>query len=155
MSATQNTAAKVVYVCSYKTEQNNVTVLQVLPLILNDFTYLHVPLFCLPSCPSCPVHLNRVLIFHLLTKLFLLSMVTRDISCPLTAVGSSISASAPRCKHTQIPLTPQQIKRGKIYYGNLVIHYFHFSFFQVSDLKPFHSLKECILHHTLHVRVSD
>lgn len=43
----------------------------------------------LPLCPPCPVHSNRLLIFHLLTKRPLLLPFTHDIRCLLTAWGSS------------------------------------------------------------------
>lgn len=48
----------------------------------------------LPSHPSCPVHSNRLLIFHLLTKQPLLLPFTHDISCPLMAAAEQL------CSHT-------------------------------------------------------
>lgn len=52
----------------------------------HPFTSLS-PLFRLLSCPSRPVHSNRLLIFHLLTKEPVLLHFTHDISCPLPAAG--------------------------------------------------------------------
>ena len=63
--------------------------------LLLILTHTIVPLFHLCLCSSCPVHLNRLLIFHLLKKQPLLLPFTHDISCPLTAVGSSACMSSP------------------------------------------------------------